>query len=204
LRRVDGSRTGGLGRRLASPLPAVLNSQNAPRVPTIVSGRGSSGADQDVFGDRASLNKRAGTMTMLDISVAVQSPALPVEGRSRSRRTRAPTRIQSARPFTSMPLAIDARERRVVGVIVAKGIGDDEPLPMGSDYHALPTLPGWDRYIAGRRVLLDDAVMWRQRTRSDATARAKRHMPAFGSCKQYPMCATATLQRKSAGSASEA
>jgi hypothetical protein len=27
-----------------------------------------------------------------------------------------------------MPLAIDARERRVVGVIVAKGIGGDEPL----------------------------------------------------------------------------
>jgi hypothetical protein len=47
---------------------------------------------------------------------------------SGSRRTQAPTRIQSAHPFTSMPLAIDARERRVVGVIVAKGIGGDEPL----------------------------------------------------------------------------
>jgi hypothetical protein len=47
-----------------------------------------------------------------------------------------------ARPFTSMPLAIDARERRVVGVMVAKRIGSDEPLPMGSDYHALSRLPG--------------------------------------------------------------
>jgi hypothetical protein len=53
-----------------------------------------------------------------------------VEGRFRSRRTQAPTRIQCARPFTSVPLAIDARERRVVGVMVAKGVGnDDSPVP---------------------------------------------------------------------------
>jgi hypothetical protein len=29
-----------------------------------------------------------------------------------------------------MLLAIDARERRVVGVMVAKGIGGDDPLPL--------------------------------------------------------------------------
>jgi hypothetical protein len=41
-----------------------------------------------------------------------------------------------------MPLAIDARERRVVSVMVATGIGVDESLPMGSDYHALSRPPG--------------------------------------------------------------
>jgi hypothetical protein len=55
-------------------------------------------------------------------------------------------------------MAIDARERRVVGVMVAKGIGGGEPLPMGSDYHALSHLPGWDRCNAGRWVPWDDAV----------------------------------------------
>ena len=38
--------------------------------------------------------------------------------------------------------AIDVRERRVVGVMVAKGIGGDEPLPMGSDHHTLSRPPG--------------------------------------------------------------
>jgi hypothetical protein len=50
----------------------------------------------------------------------------------------------------SLPLFLGARVAGVVVVMVAKGIGGDEPLATCSDYHALSRLLGCDRYNAGR------------------------------------------------------
>jgi hypothetical protein len=89
---------------------------------------------------------RAVASGMLGVSVLAQlggrSPAPPRRGSLQKPTNPGTDANPFARPFTSVPLAIDARERRVVGVMVAKGIGGDEPLPMGSDYHAPSHPPG--------------------------------------------------------------
>jgi hypothetical protein len=61
------------------------------------------------------------------------NPSITSLVQAQRQRSQTPTRIQCARPFTSMLLAIDARERRVLGATVSPGVASVDTLPVVLD-----------------------------------------------------------------------
>jgi hypothetical protein len=61
------------------------------------------------------------------------NPSITSLVQAQRQRSQTPTRIQCARPFTSMLLAIDVRERRVVEATVSPGVASVDTLPVVLD-----------------------------------------------------------------------